>query len=262
MRHLLTIRCLTSLVRRHPLSMERVFAAGSPYLSEVYAARSFSAVMTDYALEPPLSQVILKNSSRKFWGGDTACPRAGSKRYASGNAVKAPKKMTPGSMDAGTRANGERRRINKGQRDLTQIKARRGIFYRRLGRKRAAERRGLGKMRASSVISSLAAFFITAPLLFAAPAFIACKAWQEETSEAGEGAEAVVYEAAKKPAAATGAEQKQPPLPRCARKGRPPPDVGHPPALRRRRRFEAHALSQPRGLLRARDKTSHRHEAL
>ncbi len=116
--------------------------------------------------------------------------------------------MTPGSMDAGTRANGERRRINKGQRDLTQIKARRGIFYRRLGRKRAAERRGLGKMRASSVISSLAAFFITAPLLFAAPAFIACKAWQEETSEAGEGAEAVVYEAAEKTAAVTGAEQK------------------------------------------------------
>ncbi len=127
--------------------------------------------------------------------------------------------MTPGSINAGTRANGERRRINKGQRDLTQIKARRGIFYRRLGRKRAAERRGLGKMRASSVISSLAAFFITAPLLFAAPAFIACKAWQEETSEAGEGAEAVVYEAAKKTAAVTGAEQKTAAPPTMRAKG-------------------------------------------
>lgn len=53
-------------------------------------------------------------------------------------------------------------------------------------------------MRASAVISSLAAFFITAPLLFAAPAFIACKAWREEIGEAGERAEAVVYEAAER----------------------------------------------------------------
>ena len=53
-------------------------------------------------------------------------------------------------------------------------------------------------MRASAVISSLAAFFITAPLLFAAPAFIACKAWQEEIGEAGERAEAVAYEAAER----------------------------------------------------------------
>ncbi len=51
-------------------------------------------------------------------------------------------------------------------------------------------------MRASTVISSLAAFFITVPLLFTAPAFIACKAWREEIGEAGERAEAVAYEAA------------------------------------------------------------------